>query len=181
MAQMRKDRGLFTEKPLLAGYFPSEVKTKDVLRGIYAVTPEVGNFTQNSVGLTPEAITVDLWSAGTNRIIGRLTDVSEVTNAEGSIASELRGRAERDMIHFLVRDAAKSAGIFANAMQATLRYFEQRLPAIMESDVTAKTSQVQPERPSRGSRALTEVQLEAMKLRAAMLAEARAADKKSRS
>jgi hypothetical protein len=44
MAQMRKDRGLFTEKPLLAGYLRSEVNIKDVLRGIYEVAPDVGDF-----------------------------------------------------------------------------------------------------------------------------------------
>lgn len=128
MAQMRKDSGLFTEKPLLAGYLPSEVNTKDVLRGIYSMGPKVGDFMQNSVGLDSEAVTVDLWAARTyNRIIGRLTDVSEGARADGSIASELRGRAERDIIKSLIRDAAKDAGISASAMQAALWYFEQRL------------------------------------------------------
>jgi len=142
MAEFRRDSGIFAstvtkklkdgtkvkvERPL-GGYTPSEVNLNDTLPGIYAMGPKVGDFMQNSVGLNPDAVTVDLWAARTyNRLIGRLMDVSAKEQEKGGIASELRGRAERDIIKSLIRDAAKEAGIPASSMQAALWYFEQRL------------------------------------------------------
>jgi predicted ABC-type ATPase len=128
MAQVRKDSGLFTEKPTLAGYTPNELNLSDEEIGIYMMGPKVGDFRQNSVGVDQNAVTVDLWMARTyNRLIGRLMDVPPKQLADGKIASDVRGRGERLLIKRLVRDAAKATGLDPSAMQAALWYFEQRL------------------------------------------------------
>jgi DNA-directed RNA polymerase subunit K/omega len=136
MAEMRMASGIFAPIDKATGkastkvkdYLPSETNLNESKLGIYAFGPKVGDFMQNSVGIDQNAVTVDLWLARTyNRYIGRLMDVSPKQAEEGAIASELRGRAERENIKRLVRDAAAKAGLDASAMQAALWYFEQRL------------------------------------------------------
>jgi hypothetical protein len=128
MAEVRRDSGLFEEKDKLGGYLPNETNLNEVKLGIYMMGPKVGDFMQNSVGIDQNAVTVDLWMARTyNRIIGRLTDVPAGVQEAGGLADQVRGRAERENIKRLVRDAAREAGIAPSAMQAALWYFEQRL------------------------------------------------------
>jgi hypothetical protein len=136
MAEMRMASGIFapidkaTEavSTKVKDYLPSETNLTESKLGIYAFGPKVGDFMQNSAGIDQSAVTVDLWLARTyNRYIGRLMDVSPKQAEEGAIASELRGRGERDNIKRLVRDAAAKIGLDASAMQAALWYFEQRL------------------------------------------------------
>ncbi len=125
MAEVRRDSGLFVAKDKLAGYLPNETNANETKLGIYMMGPKVGDFAQNSVGLDQNAVTVDLWMARTyNRLIGRLTDVAP---GVGGLADTVRGRAERENIKRLVRDAAKDAGVDPSSMQAALWYFEQRL------------------------------------------------------
>lgn len=136
IAEMRMASGLFAPIDTATGkvstkvkdYQASETNLTESKLGIYAFGPKVGDFMQNSVGIDQNAVTVDLWLARTyNRYIGRLTDVSPAQAEQGAIASEIRGRAEREHIKNLVRDAAKKAGMDPSAMQAALWYFEQRL------------------------------------------------------
>jgi hypothetical protein len=136
MAEMRMASGIFAPIDKATGavstkvkdYLPSETNLTESKLGIYAFGPKVGDFMQNSAGIDQNAVTVDLWLARTyNRYIGRLMDVSPKQAEEGAIASELRGRGERDNIKRLVRDAAAKVGLDASAMQAALWYFEQRL------------------------------------------------------
>lgn len=128
MAEVRRDSGLFTPKDKLGGYLPNETNLNETKLGIYMMGPKVGDFMQNSVGIDQNAVTVDLWMARTyNRLIGRLTDVPPGVAETGGLADQVRGRAERDTIKRLVRDAAKDAGIDPSSMQAALWYFEQRL------------------------------------------------------
>ena len=123
MAEIRRDSGLFVEKPRLGQYTPSELNLKSVTLGIYMFGPKVGDFMQNSVGIDQNAVTVDLWAARSyNRYIGRLLDTPD-----GDLVSDVRGAKERNQIKRLIRDAAEQAGIDPSAMQAALWYFEQRL------------------------------------------------------
>ena len=50
MAEIRRDSGLFVEKPRLGQYTPSELNLKSVTLGIYMFGPKVGDFMQNSAG-----------------------------------------------------------------------------------------------------------------------------------
>jgi hypothetical protein len=128
MAEIRRDSGLFEKKDKLGGYLPNETNLNETKLGIYMMGPKVGDFMQNSVGIDQNAVTVDLWMARTyNRLIGRLTDVPAGVQEAGGLADQVRGRAERENIKRLVRDAAREAGIAPSAMQAALWYFEQRL------------------------------------------------------
>ncbi len=128
MAEIRRDSGLFKDKPKLQGYVPNETNLNETKLGIYMMGPKVGDFMQNSVGIDQDAVTVDLWMARTyNRLIGRLTDVPAKVAESGGLADQVRGRAERENIKRLVRDLAKRAKIDPSAMQAALWYFEQRL------------------------------------------------------
>ena len=136
IAEMRMASGLFSPIDKATGkvstkvkdYLASETNLNESILGIYGFGPKVGDFMQNSVGIDQNAVTVDLWLARTyNRLIGRLMDVSPGQAEQGAIASEIRGRAEREHIKRLVRDAAKKAGLDPSAMQAALWYFEQRL------------------------------------------------------
>jgi hypothetical protein len=128
MAEVRQASGLFSEKAKLQGYLPNETNLNETKLGIYMMGPKVGDFMQNSVGIDQSAVTVDLWMARTyNRLIGRLMDVPANVAEAGGLADQVRGRAEREMIKKLVREAAADAGIDPSAMQAALWYFEQRL------------------------------------------------------
>lgn len=131
MAEMRMASGIFAPIDKDTGkvstkvkdYLPSETNLTESKLGIYAFGPKVGDFMQNSTGIDQSAVTVDLWAARTyNRYLGRLLDT-----ADGDIASDVRGRGEREHIKRLVRDAAAKVGIDPSAMQAALWYFEQRL------------------------------------------------------
>jgi GNAT superfamily N-acetyltransferase len=123
MAEIRRDSGLFVEKPRLGQYTPNELNLNSVTLGIYMFGPKVGDFMQNSVGIDQNAVTVDLWAARSyNRYIGRLLDTPD-----GDLVGDVRGAKERNQIKRLIRDAAEQAGIDPSAMQAALWYFEQRL------------------------------------------------------
>ena len=123
MAEIRRDSGLFVEKPRLGQYTPSELNLKSVTLGIYMFGPKVGDFMQNSAGIDQNAVTVDLWAARSyNRYVGRLLDTPD-----GNLVGDVRGAKERNQIKRLIRDAAEQAGIDPSAMQAALWYFEQRL------------------------------------------------------
>lgn len=123
MAEIRRDSGLFVEKPRLGQYTPSELNLRSSTLGIYMFGPKVGDFMQNSVGIDQNAVTVDLWAARSyNRYVGRLLDTPD-----GDLVGDVRGAKERNHIKRLIRDAAEQAGIDPSAMQAALWYFEQRL------------------------------------------------------
>lgn len=126
MEAVRRASGLFLNKA--DNYLPAETNKTESKLGVYMFGPKVGDFMLNSAGLDQSAVTVDLWMARTyNRVIGRLTDVNEKRAAEGGLADQMRGKAERNVVKQLVRDAAAQAGIAPSAMQAALWYFEQRL------------------------------------------------------
>ena len=131
IAEMRRDSGLFKEGDKtrkIAEYLASETNQTSMYLGMAAFGPKVSDFRQNSTGLDPDAVTVDLWAARTiNRMMGRLLDVPPKQAKKREIASEVRGKAERDNIKEIVSELADRNGISPSAMQAALWYYEQRL------------------------------------------------------
>ncbi len=128
IAQMRKDSGLFKDKPTLAGYTASETNLSNEYLGIYMMGPKVGDFMLNATGFDQSAVTVDLWMIRTyNRLIGRLLDVPASQEKAKEIKSEVRGVTERGYVKEIVRQLAEKNGVDPSAMQAGLWYFEQRL------------------------------------------------------
>tara|TARA_X000001382_G_scaffold21505_1_gene13105 strand:+ start:8213 stop:17179 length:8967 start_codon:yes stop_codon:yes gene_type:complete len=131
MAEIRMQSGIYRKdapSDKAKDYLPSETNLTEAKLGIYMFGPKVGDFMQNSVGIDQSAVTVDLWAARTyNRYIGRLMDVAPKLAEAKQIQSDVRGRAERQNITKLFREAAQQVGIDPSAMQAALWYFEQRL------------------------------------------------------
>lgn len=131
LAEVRRDSGLFKggdTSRKLNEYLASETNLTDTYLGIAMMGPKVGEFMQNATGFDQEAVTVDLWLARTyNRHVGRLLDVGAELKKKKQIASELRGKAERDLIKKIVRDLAKQYDLQPSAMQAAMWYYEQRL------------------------------------------------------